>query len=94
MEDHYLEDQEEGEDEDAVNLDRVSNAEMEAKIRAMKEQIRAFQLQGPESESVEIDQQVNQIVAYNSNGIMSQNLNDLNINDVETSSAEIPIPKR
>ena len=37
MEDHYLEDQEEGEDEDAVNLDRVSNAEMEAKIRAMKE---------------------------------------------------------
>ena len=43
---------------------------------------------------MEIDQQVNQIVAYNSNGIMSQNLNDLNINDVETSSAEIPIPKR
>ena len=37
---------------------------------------------------------MNQIVAYNSNGQESQNINDLNINDVETSSVEIPIPKR
>ena len=37
MDDNQLEELEEGEDEDAVNLDRISNAEMEAKIRAMKE---------------------------------------------------------
>ena len=95
MNQHQLQSLDEGEEEEeAVHLDQISNAEMEAKIRAMKQQIRAYQFGGPDSESAEIDNEVNKIVAYNSNGHMSQNLNDLNINDVETSSVEIRMPKR